>query len=635
MSDPSPPSAPAAPVDVRTVAVALMLPLTLAASAIGALMTWHHDNYLYGTATGELYGCEASATVNCDIVNTSTWSEVATIPIGTLAIAAYLAVFAVAVYALVKRSQGALAVLAGAGLISVLCSAFLFYESKVVLGYVCAWCLRLYGMNAVLFLLSLVALGTSRPPRLVADPTAIGVGAGGLVALILVSAGIERVYRGSLLGDGGTGLSETHAGAFVEDPKVPPPTTPYAVTTEAGDSKTITLDADDAWRGNRDANVWLVEFADLECGYCKRTSVEVDRLYAAYGDRVLFVFKHFPMNPDCNPGVQNKKHRYACEAAKAATCARKQGKFWDFATLTFKNQHQLGPEYLESYAKSVGVETDAWRACMRDPSTAASVKADATVGASLGIKGTPRIYLAGKLYRSGTSAEAMARAIEQALGAEPSAANSAAAKLHDNTTTVQPIPADVPAMRTIDAGGLKFKIDTFEAGIQDGKATVGKHQLPAIRSSWFQAKAACEAAGKRLCSEEEWVTACQGARAADENHNGQFADDMIEGTAYPYGDYHDPAACWDGHDRDGQQRPESDPWRPVFTGEMPGCVTPTGVYDLTGNVEEWVGTTPENAALLGGAYDTPDDKARCYRRNDTFGAGYANPRTGFRCCADP
>ena len=72
--------------------------------------------------------------------------------------------------------------------------------------------------------------------------------------------------------------------------------------------------------------------------------------------------------------------------------------------------------------------------------------------------------------------------------------------------------------------------------------------------------------------------------------------------------------------------------RPVYTGEMPGCVTPDGVYDMTGNIEEWVGTSAEEAVLLGGAYDTPNDKARCYRRNNTFGAGYASKRTGFRCC---
>jgi formylglycine-generating enzyme required for sulfatase activity len=168
-------------------------------------------------------------------------------------------------------------------------------------------------------------------------------------------------------------------------------------------------------------------------------------------------------------------------------------------------------------------------------------------------------------------------------------------------------------------------MDTFEASLHDGSAVSGLHEIPALRMSWFAAKGACEKAGKRLCTEEEWVSACQNARAVDDNHNGQFADDMIEGSAYPYGDFHDEGTCWD-------DKPRAE-FRPVYTGEMAGCVTPTGVYDLTGNLEEWAGDTPETAVLLGGAWDTAEDHARCYRRNDSFGAGYASARTGFRCCS--
>jgi formylglycine-generating enzyme required for sulfatase activity len=140
--------------------------------------------------------------------------------------------------------------------------------------------------------------------------------------------------------------------------------------------------------------------------------------------------------------------------------------------------------------------------------------------------------------------------------------------------------------------------------------------------SWYAARDACAAAGKRLCTEQEWVSACQGKPAVDDDADAAFADDLIEGTSYPYDDHHDPLRCWDN--REGM--------RPVYTGEMPGCVSAQGVYDLTGNAEEWVGATPETAVLMGGAFDTSKDHARCYRRNDTFGAGYASPRTGFRCC---
>ena len=252
------------------------------------------------------------------------------------------------------------------------------------------------------------------------------------------------------------------------------------------------------------------------------------------------------------------------------------------------------------------------------------VRQDATAGASLNIKGTPRIYINGKLYRSGTSAEAMARAIEMALGASAADAAKSAAALKETEVIDTEIPADVPLSRNITYGSHPFSIDTFEASIKDGKAYVGKHEIPAIRVSWFEAKAACEAAGKHLCTEEEWLTACQGAPTKDDDHSGHLTDDLIEGTAYPYGDYHEDGRCWEDKDRDG--------FRPVYTGEMPGCVSKDGVYDLTGNVEEWVGDSPENAVLLGGAWDTPEDHARCYRANDTFGPGYGSPHTGFRCC---
>lgn len=591
--------------------------------AISVLMTWHHDTQAYGTAAvqGELIGCVESATVNCDIVNTSAWSELMGIPIATLSFAAYATVAMMA--ALAARGRETLRpLLVGAGVIAVLASAFLFYQSKIELGYVCAWCLRLYGVNFGILVFSLLSR-----PKWTIDNNAIGLAVGLLIGNTVVFGGIERVYRESLLGDAPAGL--VAVGNLAGESMEPAPALTYTVATEDGKTATFTLDPDDAWRGPLDAKVAVVEFADLECGFCKRTNSELERLYAAYGDRVLFVFKHFPMNPDCNDGVKNKKHRDACDAAIAATCARQQGKFWDFENLTFKNQHQLGDEYLKTYAAAVGADPVKFAACQADPKTLASVKADAKVGASLDIHGTPRIFINGKLYRSGSSAEAMAKEIEAAIGM---AGGSKAASLREKPTAVDPIPADIAAMQSVDVGGLKFQIDTFEATIVDGKAVSAKHQIPALRTSWFEAKAACEASGKRLCSEEEWVTACQNARAVDENHNGEFADDMIEGTAWPYGDFHEDGRCWDAHDEGNAKDGSS--WRPVYTGEMPGCATPTHVYDMTGNVEEWVGTSPDNAALIGGAWDTKEDHAKCYRRNDTFGAGYASPRTGFRCCSN-
>jgi len=525
-----------------------------------------------------------------------------------------------------RREALPVLLLMGVGMVAY--SAFLYYISVSRLNYVCAWCLRSYGVNAAVLILSLVA-GAHKAPR--PGGGFLAAAGGAFLALAVVSLGGQRAFRASLLGDAPAVAALEAADAKPEasagpeaDPEGPAPAYSVAVKTEDDNEATLTLAPQDAWKGNPAATVAVVEFADLECGYCKRASSQLERLYRAYGDRVLFVFKHYPLDPQCNPGVNNRKHRSACSAAEASLCAKEQGRFWAFHDLAFKNQHALKTENLRSYAEKAGADLGKFDACMASGAQREQVLADGEAGKSLDIHGTPRIYIDGKLYRSGSSAEQMARAIELALGANAREAAEAAKVMAEPKSSITPIPADVAAMQAVSHGGVSVQMDTFEAGLEGGAAVTGKHVIPATRMSWFAARDACEAAGKRLCTEEEWVAACQGAAPVDDDGDGQFADDLVEGTSYPYGDFHDPRRCWAARDR-GKDRP-------VYTGEMPGCVSADGVYDLTGNVEEWVGATPETAVLLGGGYDTSKDFARCYRRNDTFGPGFANLRTGFRCC---
>jgi protein-disulfide isomerase len=613
---------------------ALMLP------AIGAsiYMARHHETQLYGGSEyqkEELVGCAEAEGVSCDIVNTSAWSEVLGVPTFAWAVPTYLLVIVLSLLA-ARGAHKHKPLLVAIGVATVAFSALLFYISKVELGYVCLWCMRLYGVNAAILALS-AASGVSKED--LPSGRELGTAAAAFAMFVAVTVGVQKTYRGQLLAGNPAAVAgiktaaEVDAEESIDDPKGDPPTVSYQVTTEDNTQATVSTSPGDAWKGNPKAKVAIIEFADFECGYCKRTGFELRRLYEHYKDDVVFVFKHFPMNPQCNSGVQNMKHQDACNAAAAATCAQEQGKFWKMHDILFKNNHQLKAEHLRAYAAKIGLDTAKWEQCMSSGAGLTKVKASAEQGKALSIHGTPRIWINGELYRAGQSAEQMAAAIERALGRTGQEAQANAATMRESKRAVTAIPADVPEMRLVSHGDTKFYIDTFESSVLDGKAHSGKHEVPGIRMSWFAAKDACEAAGKRMCSEAEWITACQAAAPVDDDGDKAFADDLIEGTAYPYGDFHEPGSCWENHPNPGGPPTGQPPaWRPVFTGEMPGCVSPDGVYDLTGNVEEWVGTAPENAVLLGGAFDTPDDKARCYRRNDTFGAGYSNLRTGFRCC---
>ncbi|MEZ4322920.1 MAG: thioredoxin domain-containing protein [Myxococcota bacterium] len=605
-----------------TVALVAIVLLSIFGIGAGIYMTMHHEMSLYGEGFGEIAGCAESEGISCDVVNTSDWSELFGVPQFTWAIPTYVTMGGLALWAAFKQRSMSWVVL-GIAVWCAIYSVFLAYISKVELGFWCLWCMRLYAANAAILLASIVASVKSPRPQV----PAMGGAAGLFVLSVLIAVGGQKAYRSTLL-KGAPELENLPAVAHEttkKDPEGPAPVLSWQVTTEDGNPATLQTAADDPWKGNKDSKVAVVEFADFECGYCKRASGELRRLYEAYGDRVLFVYKHFPMDPACNPGVNNRKHRNACLAAQAGVCAQKQGVFWAFHDLTFKNQHQLGADDLTSYLESAGGDKDAFLACMRAREGEAKVVADATQGMNLQTHGTPRIWVNGTLYRAGQSAEQMAKALEVALGASAAEANQNAASLRQESTGIAPIPADVAPMRKIALGdGTSFEIDTFESAVDNGTAKVGKHEIPGTRMSWFAANDACQAAGKRMCTEKEWIAACQGAPPVDDDADGEFADDLIEGTTYPYGDYHEPGRCWENRNRDTD--------RPVYTGEMPGCISKDGVYDLTGNVEEWAGASAEEAVLLGGAYDTSDDHARCYRRNTTFGAGYASLRTGFRCC---
>lgn len=624
----------------RPWALWLQLPLVLTGIAVSVYMSRHHETQLYGGAEYQdeaLVGCAEAEGVSCDIVNTSAWSELLGVPLFTWAIPAYVLIAVLAVLA-ARGEHKHKPTLVALGLGASLFSGFLYYISVVELGYVCLWCMRLYGINAAVLVLSAIS-GITRDdlPGSKQLLTAAGVFVG--TAALAITG--QQAYRATLLG--GTPRVEIAATPKESDPGEKDPTgTPagvsFAVTTEDGTPANVAYAPGDAWKGNPNAKIAVIEFADFECGYCKRTGFELRRLYEKYKDDVLFVFKHFPMNPKCNSGVNNMKHVDACNAAAASVCAQEQGSFWAMHDMMFKNNHQLKAEHILAYVEKLGLNEEQFRQCMVEERGLAKVKANAEEGKAAAIHGTPRIWIQGELYRAGQSAEQLAAAIERALGKSAGdAAQAAQAMREAGGDRPTALPPNLPEMQRIAHGGAKpFFIDTFESALTDGKATTGVHQVPATRMSWFAAADACEAGGKRMCSEEEWITACQAEAAVDDDGDRQYADDLIEGTAYPYGDFHEPGRCWENKQNPppGSPQPPNGPWRPVYTGEMPACVSPDGVYDLAGNVEEWAGRTPETAILLGGAFDTPDDKARCYRRNDTFGAGYANQRTGFRCCKD-
>lgn len=160
----------------------------------------------------------------------------------------------------------------------------------------------------------------------------------------------------------------------------------------------------------------------------------------------------------------------------------------------------------------------------------------------------------------------------------------------------------------------RFCIDREEY-VRPGEA------LPIANTSWTSAGEICTSRGARLCLESEWQFACEGP-------------DM---HPYPYGDgfTRDSTACnIDRTDLGLPERGLKDLRAPIT--EYPKCLSPFGVHDMSGNVEEWTtldkGKAPDRSAMKG-AWWLPG-KNTCRAATLGHGEVYQGKQVGARCCRD-
>jgi protein-disulfide isomerase len=143
----------------------------------------------------------------------------------------------------------------------------------------------------------------------------------------------------------------------------------------------------------------IVEFADFECRYCAKVALELAKLKARYPKDVALVFRHFPLS-----GI----HPNAWQAARAAECAARQGRFDSVAAVIFAFQDSLGRRSWTWFAQRGGVaDTAAFAACARERGDAAAIAADIAAGERLGVRGTPTIIMNEWRFSLPPSGEAM------------------------------------------------------------------------------------------------------------------------------------------------------------------------------------------------------------------------------------
>lgn len=134
----------------------------------------------------------------------------------------------------------------------------------------------------------------------------------------------------------------------------------------------------------------ITEFSDFQCPYCQmfwqNAYQEIKAKYVDTG-KIKFIYRHYPL----------PNHPDAFKAAEASECARDQGKFWEYHDTLFSKLASDGSGLdvpsLKSYAKDLGLDSEAFNSCLDGGEKTSLVLEDSLAGQKAGVDGTPTFFI--------------------------------------------------------------------------------------------------------------------------------------------------------------------------------------------------------------------------------------------------
>lgn len=145
-------------------------------------------------------------------------------------------------------------------------------------------------------------------------------------------------------------------------------------------------------QGDAKAPVTLEEFGDFQCPPCGGLHPILKAMKQEFGPKLRIVFRENPLVPT---------HQYALNAARAAEAAGMQGKFWEMHDLLYENQKTWSNAFdvrpiFEGYATRIGLDLDLFKRDLSSETVAQRISQDAKRGQSLGVQGTPTVFMNGR-----------------------------------------------------------------------------------------------------------------------------------------------------------------------------------------------------------------------------------------------
>jgi protein-disulfide isomerase/uncharacterized membrane protein len=274
-----------------------------------------------------------------------------------------------------------------------LASLFLAGVMLTQIHAICWWCLLSHVINFALLFVAWKAWprddGYSNES---ARPGARLALAGLLLVIALAALTLQRIILEQAKGL--TRQANEYARTFYEDADLQR----YRLLRQQ--PRPVAVRPDDPVRGNPSAPHTVVVFSDFQCPGCRGFAEFSEReLLPRFGNRLRLVYKHFPLEPECNPGLQHTVHPHACEAAFAAEAARELGgsaAFWKMHDLLFARQGGLEQGPWAELGGLVGLDGAAVAQRVARRADLDRIVQDGQLGRTVGIDRTPTIFFDGR-----------------------------------------------------------------------------------------------------------------------------------------------------------------------------------------------------------------------------------------------
>lgn len=150
--------------------------------------------------------------------------------------------------------------------------------------------------------------------------------------------------------------------------------------------------------------IHVVSYIDFLCPYCRRFRTVLQHLRQAFGERMAYTARHFPIE---------RIHPGATFAARVAEAAGRQGRFWEVHDALFDEKPPFDESRILDMARGLGLDMERLERDVADPETLARVEADIAEGRRHGVTGTPTVFMDGVRYDGAWDFYSMAEALER------------------------------------------------------------------------------------------------------------------------------------------------------------------------------------------------------------------------------